>query len=205
MTNPPSSMLEPDSLTGNANSTAEELLPPPVELFLNLTIAPSSPAPISDLQPLSSGIEAIYELLIAEQSSLEANVQESEDLRSCLARYRGSYFKSFHLRWPFLHGPTFDLATASLPLAASVCVIGAWLQSSEDLDERFYALRVHELLLQRLLYNLVSLLFPSLISKILSTYFSVDRPRIKLQTTSMANRALPGCPPNPDLLTPPHR
>lgn len=160
----------------DAIPTAGELLPPPVELFLNLTIVPSNPAPTSDFQPLSSGIEAIYELLIAEQPSLEGVTRESEDLQGCLKRYRMTYFKSFHLRWPILHAPTFDLVTASLPLAASACVIGAWFQNSGNADERFYALRVHELLLQRLIYNLVRILSTHLIFEVLSTYFPIDRP-----------------------------
>ncbi|KEF56861.1 uncharacterized protein A1O9_07051 [Exophiala aquamarina CBS 119918] len=148
-------MPENDFPVAEGIHAAAEPLPTPVELFLNLTIVPSMSAPESEFQPSTTGIEAIYELLIVEQSSLEGAVQESDDLQESLTMYHVTYLKSSHLRWPVLHGPTFDLVTASLPLAASACAMGAWFQSNQSSDDKFYALRVHDLLLQRLLYNLI--------------------------------------------------
>ncbi|KAK9490960.1 hypothetical protein V1508DRAFT_423353, partial [Lipomyces doorenjongii] len=89
-------------------------------------------------------MEAIYELLVAEKSSLEGAVPESGELQEWVAKCLETYFKNFHLRWPIVNAPTFDVITVSLPVAASVCVIGAWLQNSAEWTERFFARRVHE-------------------------------------------------------------
>jgi hypothetical protein len=158
---PPGSSGPENFLTENALSTDGEPLPPTLEFFGNLTIVPSNPAPGSEFQPLAPGIEAIYGLLVAEKSSLEGVIQEFDELQEWLTKYRMAYFRSFHLRWPILHAPTFDIRTVSLPLAASVCVIGAWFQSCEKWTERFYALRVHDILVQRLLQSMVRILCSS--------------------------------------------
>ena len=147
-----------NSLAGNSLRTERELLPDH-ELFLNLSIVPSKPAPTNEFQPLGPGMEAIYELLLAEKSSLEGATQESDELQEWAAKCLETYFKSFHVRWPILNAPTFDVITEPLPLAASVCVIGAWLQDGTKQTERLCALRVHEILLQRLLHNLVCILY----------------------------------------------
>lgn len=144
-----------DILGDNSLPTAGETRPPDVNLFLNLTIVPPPPARASEFRPLSSGIEAIHEVLIAESPSLEGSLQEWDESQEWLDRYRGTYLKSFHLQWPIFHGPTFDAQSASWPLAASVCIIGAWFQGSATFTERFYALRVHDILLSRLLHRLV--------------------------------------------------
>lgn len=151
----PTSSRAETFLGENKLRTEGEPLLPNHELFLNLTIVPSKPAPRSEFQPLRHGMEAIYELLVAEMSSLEGAVQESDELLGWVAKCLETYFKNFHLRWPIFNAPSFDVITMSLPLAAAVCVIGAWLQNSAEWTERFYALRVHEILLQRFLHNLV--------------------------------------------------
>jgi hypothetical protein len=145
-------------LAENSLRRGRELLLPNHELFLNLTIVPSKPGPTSEFQSLSPGIDAIYELLVADKSSLEGAVQESDELQKWVAKCLKTYFNNFHLRWPILHAPTFDVLTVSLPLTASVCVIGSWLQNTAECTERFGALRMHEILLQRLLHNLVGAL-----------------------------------------------
>lgn len=141
-------------LTENDGHKEGDTLPPSVKFFQNLTIVPSTPIPTSEVRPQSPGIQAIYELLVAESPSLEGATQDSPDLEEAVTRYLETYFKNFHLRWPILHAPSFDIITASLPLAASVCVIGAF-QSSVIWTERFYAFKVHDILLRRLLHNLV--------------------------------------------------
>jgi hypothetical protein len=100
---------------------------------------------------------AIFELLIADKASFEAASQDCEQSKAQVSRYIDTYIKYFHLRWPVLHAPTLDneIGTMSLPLAAAACLIGAWFQNSVDWTERFYALRVHEVLLERLLHSLV--------------------------------------------------
>jgi hypothetical protein len=158
----PTSSRPENFLADNSLRTEGELFLPNHELFLNLTIVPSKPAPTSEFQPLSPGMGAIYELLVAEKSSLEGAIQESDELKEWVAKCLETYFKNFHLRWPIFHAPTFDVITVSLPLAASVCVVGAWLQNSAKWTERLYALRVHEILLQRLLRNLVGILYSCL-------------------------------------------
>ena len=126
-----------------------------VQYLQGLQIVQPSLAPEIGSQPVSTGIEAIHRLLLANKVSLEKAMKESPGLQVCIVNYVATYFRNFLLRWPILHAPTFDVRTASLPLAASVCVLGAWFQSSEGSTERFYALRVHEILLQRLLHDLV--------------------------------------------------
>ena len=171
---PPSSRLE-KFLGEDSLHTEGELYLPNHELFLNLTIVPSRPAPTSEFQSLTPGIEAIYELLVAEKSSLEGTVQESDELHKWVAKCLEAYLKNFHLRWPLFNAPTFDLVTAPLHLAASVCVIGAWLQNNAEWTERFCALRVHEILLQRLLHDLVGTLYPSRGSVLILCRLTLDR------------------------------
>jgi hypothetical protein len=148
----------PENFLAENSLRREGELLPNHELFLNLTIVPSKPGPTSEFQSLSPGIEAIYELLVTEKSSLEGAVQESDELQEWISTCLETYFKNFHLRWPILHAPTFDVITVSLPLTASVCVIGEWLQNSAEWTERVGALRMHEILLERLLHNLVGAL-----------------------------------------------
>lgn len=99
----------------------------------------------------------MYELLVAEKASIEAAIQECNESKVRVSKYIDTYIKDFHLQWPVLHAPTLDneLGTMSLPLAAAACLIGAWFQNSADWTERFYALRVHDVLLERLLHSLV--------------------------------------------------
>ena len=88
---------------------------------------------------------------------LEGSIRESDELQEWVTIYLEIYLKSFHLRWPILHAPTLgmELRAMFLPLTASICVIGAWFQGSAKWTDRFYVLRVHEILLQRLLHRLV--------------------------------------------------
>lgn len=142
-------------LGGNSLHTEGETLPPDVNLYLNLTIVPSASTRASEFRPLSFGIEAIHEFLIAKSPSLEGSLQEWDESQEWLDRYRRTYLNNFHLQWPILHAPTFDVQSASLPLAASVCIIGAWFQGSATWTERLYALKVHDILLSRILHRLV--------------------------------------------------
>lgn len=150
-------------LAEHASRTEGELRPPDVEFLQNLTIVPSESGETSGFQPLSRGMEAIYELLVAEKSSLEGPIHKSDDLQEWVTKYLETYSNNFHLRWPILHAPTLEMEIkfVSLPLAASVCVIGAWCQNNATWTERFYALRVHEILLQRLLLSLVRTIYSS--------------------------------------------
>jgi Fungal specific transcription factor domain len=139
--------------------TEGELLPPNVEFLQNVTIVPVPSKPsttTSEFRPLSHGMEAIYELVVTEKTSLEGAI-ESDELKESVTKYLEIYFKNFHVRWPILHAPTFDMDIDTIPLSlsASVCVIGAWLQHNANWTERFYTLRVHDILLQRLLRSLV--------------------------------------------------
>jgi len=160
-------LLLPDSTSENL--LAENSLPtkegephlPDPELLLNLKIVPSRPVPTNALPSLAPGIDAIHELLSAEQTSLEATIQESDQWHGWLNKCLDAYLKKFHVRWPLFNAPTFDLMTAPLHLTASVCVIGVWLQVSAASTERFWALRVHEVLQHRLLNILVGALHPS--------------------------------------------
>lgn len=129
-------------------------LPPDVNLFLNLTILPSPQIRTSETRPTGVGIQAIYEILVAEGSSLEDSVHQLSESQEWLEQYRSVYFKKFHLKWPILHGPTFGIQSAPLQLAAAVCVLGLWFMNPSG-DERSYALKVHDALLQRLLTSLV--------------------------------------------------
>ncbi|KUL90926.1 hypothetical protein ZTR_00743 [Talaromyces verruculosus] len=99
----------------------------------------------------------IYELLIADKRSFDAALQKCEESKAQVSNYIDTYIKTFHLLWPVLHAPTLniEIGTFSLPLAAAACLIGAWFQNSADWTERFYALRVHEVLLERLLRSLI--------------------------------------------------
>lgn len=141
-------------LTNNTSHSQGDMLSPTVKIFQSLKIVPPRPVQTSNFHPLSHGIQAIYELLIAQQPSLEGAAQVSDELEAAVTKYFTTYSRSFHLRWPILHMPSFDVIPAPLPLAASVCVIGAF-QSSTIWSERFYTLKVHEILLQRLLHDLV--------------------------------------------------
>ena len=152
---PPSSRPE-RWLAEDSLCTEEEHYLPNRELFLNLTIASPNPAPTSESQSLTPGMEAIYDLLVTEKSSLEGIVQESDEFHEWVARCLEAYLENFHLRWPLLNAPSFDLITAPLYLAASVFVVGTWLRNNAEETERLCALQVHELLLQYLLHDLVS-------------------------------------------------
>lgn len=144
-----------DDISLNETSVCAEQEAPSHEWLQNLSIVPSRPLPMSKLQPFNYGIEAICELLLAERDSLEGSIEESDGLQEWLTESLDTYFKTFHLRWPVLNAPSFDASSASLPLAASVCVIGTWLRNDSKQMERVCALQVHEILMQRFLYNLV--------------------------------------------------
>ncbi|KAE8555882.1 hypothetical protein EYB25_000580 [Talaromyces marneffei] len=135
-----------------------ELLQRNVKFLQNLNIVPSQPTTTSS--SLSSpGMGGIYELLVAGKVLLESAVRECSESKARVSRYIDTYIKNFHLRWPILHAPTLhnEIGTMPLPLAAAACLIGAWFQNSADWTERFYALRVHELLLERSLHSLIDL------------------------------------------------
>jgi hypothetical protein len=165
----PASSRPKNLLAENGRRAKGDILPKSVKFFQNLTIVPSTPVPTSEFHPLSPGIQAMYDLLVAESPSLEGAAQGSYGLEEGVTKYLKTYFKNFHLRWPILHAPTFDIIIASLPLAASVCVIGAF-QSSAIWTERFYALKVHEILLDRLLHNLVRILYSFVFNSQLTFY-----------------------------------
>ncbi|KAF2724018.1 hypothetical protein K431DRAFT_263120 [Polychaeton citri CBS 116435] len=120
-----------------------------------LSVVPSKPVSPTESQPKATGMEAIYELLVAGKSSLEGFIRISDELHEWLTKCLEMYFKSFHLRWPILNSPSFDATTASLSLTAAVCVIGVWSQNDRRPHERCWALRVHEILLQHLLHKLI--------------------------------------------------
>ncbi|OJJ42562.1 hypothetical protein ASPZODRAFT_20332 [Penicilliopsis zonata CBS 506.65] len=126
------------------------------EWLLNLSIIPSKQIYPGDLEALSPGMEAIHQVLVAEKpSSLEEAIQESDEWREWRTRCMETYFQCFHLRWPILNAPSFDLTTASLSLTASVCVIGTQLQKDSRSTERLWADQVHDLLLEQLLRALI--------------------------------------------------
>lgn len=156
-TNPTPEIFQAENLL----SAEGELLPSNVEFLQKLTIVPSKQVPTSKFHPMHSGIGSIHDLLVAGKSSLQGAIQDSDELKELVTKHVRTYFTKFHLRWPFLHAPTFDIRTVTLPLAASVCVVGTWLQGGAQFTERAFALRVHEVLLQRLLQDLVRIIYLS--------------------------------------------
>lgn len=155
---------EPPTNSRPEPSLNQELLQRNVKFLQNLTIVPSQQSTTNF--PLSNQrMGGIYELLIADKPSFDAALQKCEESKAQVSEYIDTYIKTFHLRWPILHAPTLniEIGTFSLPLAAAACLIGAWFQNSADWTERFYALKVHEVLLERLLHSLVRfspLIFP---------------------------------------------
>jgi hypothetical protein len=145
---------ESASPSSSVLGAAGRLLPSAMEFLQSLTNV-SKPAPTGESQSLGPAMEAIYELLVADKPSLEEALQEPHELQEWIPKGLETYFESFHLRWPILNAPPFDIGTESLPLAAAVCLIGAWFQNAAEGVERFYVLTVHDLLLQRLLQKLV--------------------------------------------------
>ncbi|RDW91665.1 hypothetical protein BP5796_02830 [Coleophoma crateriformis] len=63
-----------------------------------------------------------------------------------------AYLERFHLHWPVIHSPTFDLENENLMLSASVIMIGCWLEYPKKADELVIA--VHEKLVDNLLREL---------------------------------------------------
>ncbi|CAM1508856.1 Fc.00g025950.m01.CDS01 [Cosmosporella sp. VM-42] len=126
-----------------------------LDFFSNLTIVPTQRRPRADFQPIGAGMEGIYEMLVAGHSSLNEVLQESHELKAWVAKSGAAYLQYFHIRWPVLHAPTLEIEQDPLLLTATVCMIGAWLQGPEISVDRFYALRVHEFLLQRFLQDIV--------------------------------------------------
>ncbi|RAO69768.1 uncharacterized protein BHQ10_005780 [Talaromyces amestolkiae] len=140
----PETSLNPDLLQRN------------VKFLQNLTVVPSQSG--TSNFPLSShSMGGLYELLLADKPSFEEALQDCEESKARVREYIDTYIKSFHLRWPVLHAPTLDneIGTMPLSLAAAACLIGAWFQNSADWTERFYSLRMHEVLLERLLHSLI--------------------------------------------------
>lgn len=153
---PSTGLIPGSSLAKSALHHEGETLPS-ADFIQSLTIVPSKPGTMSELRLSSQGMEAIYDLLIAESSSLENAIPEADELHGQVANYLETFFECIHLRWPILNAPTFhmDVRTVPLNLAASVCVIGAWFRSSARQTDKFYALKVHEVLLRRLLHQVV--------------------------------------------------
>lgn len=125
------------------------------DFLRNLTIIPTQRRPRRDVQPVGAGMETIYEALLAGSSSLHEIMLRSRELRAWVAESSATYLRDFHVRWPALHAPTFDIEHDPLPLTATVCMIGAWFRGPTISGDRFYALRVHEFFLQRFLQGIV--------------------------------------------------
>lgn len=169
----PETSLNPDLLQRN------------VKFLQNLTVVPSQSG--TSNFPLSShSMGGLYELLLADKPSFEEALQDCEESKARVREYIDTYIKSFHLRWPVLHAPTLDneIGTMPLSLAAAACLIGAWFQNSADWTERFYSLRMHEVLLERLLHSLVRHFYSLEVSVLTSL---IDRARIDVRRESMAN------------------
>lgn len=166
-------------------SLNRDLIQRNVKFLQNLTIVPSQLGTTNF--PLSTyGMGGIYELLIADKPSFEVALEDCEESKARVSEYIDTYIKSFHLRWPVLHAPTLDneIGTMPLPLAAAACLIGAWFQNSADWRERFYSLRVHEVLLERLLHSLVRHFHSFEVSVLTSL---IDCARIDVRKESMAS------------------
>jgi hypothetical protein len=125
------------------------------ELFRGLSIAPSQPVSTRPSQVIGPGIKAIEELLLAGNDLTEGLMPQASDGHAWLCQKAAIYFRDFHLRWPVLNGPSFDVKAAASPLAISVCVVGVWSDNYSNPQDRTCALRVHEILLQRLLHRIV--------------------------------------------------
>lgn len=125
------------------------------DMFQHLAIAPVQSITSRIPQTTDSAMQVIEELLLQEADSMEGSVQPSGDVYDSLCRVLKVYFGNFHVRWPILSAPSFDARTAKLLLAASVCVVGVSLGDQMDPEERLCALRVHDLLLQHFIQDLV--------------------------------------------------
>ncbi|PMB70035.1 hypothetical protein BM221_004683 [Beauveria bassiana] len=68
-----------------------------------------------------------------------------------------SYFGQFHETWPILHAPQFDDPVESVPLAASIAIIGAWRQVT-DPGALQMIFAIHQILMQYLFAQLAGLL-----------------------------------------------
>lgn len=133
----------------------EDLPANPKDFLRNLTIIPTQRERRRDIQPVGAGMETVYEALLAGSSSLNEILQGSRELRAWVADSSATYLREFHVRWPALHAPTFDIEHDSLPLTATICMIGAWFRGPTISIDRFYVLRTHEFLLQRFLQDIV--------------------------------------------------
>ncbi|KAK9783892.1 putative C2H2-type domain-containing protein [Seiridium cardinale] len=126
-----------------------------LEFFRNLAIAATERTPGEDFQPTGVGMEAIYETLIAGYPSLSEVLRKLPNLRAWVTESSAAYLRTFHTRWPVLHAMSLDIENDPLPLTATICMIGTWIQSPTISVDRFYALRVHEFLLQRFLQDMI--------------------------------------------------
>ncbi|KAM3517776.1 hypothetical protein NHJ13051_008694 [Beauveria bassiana] len=69
-----------------------------------------------------------------------------------------SYFGQFHETWPILHAPQFDDPVESVPLAASIAIIGAWRQVT-DPGALQMIFAIHQILMQYLFAQLTRFTF----------------------------------------------
>ncbi|KAJ6437770.1 transcription factor Zn, C2H2 / Cys6 [Purpureocillium lavendulum] len=58
-----------------------------------------------------------------------------------------SYMSTFHNRWPIIHAPSFDQATDSVLLVASIVMINSWLHYDRSFKEM--TMRIHDLLVEQ--------------------------------------------------------
>lgn len=135
-------------------------------LFKALMRAPSKGAEAEKIfQEIDKVVEAaeIETESATENTSTLASVREitairqqwrtMDTVRTLSTTHSKLYFKHFHHRWPIIHAPNFNEETDPFVVTASVSMIGAWLEGSEE--SRDLALTIHDRLTIHLLQKMV--------------------------------------------------
>ncbi|KAH8674221.1 hypothetical protein BX600DRAFT_547793 [Xylariales sp. PMI_506] len=142
------------TLSDVPSSSEKRTLSANLDFLRSLTVLQRQREP-GTFEPMDAGMGAIHEALIAGHPSLKKVMQLSRESSERVHACSRAYLEDFHIRWPVLHAPTFNVEHDPLPLTAAVCMIGTWFRAPTISIDRFYALRVHEFLVQRFLQDIV--------------------------------------------------
>jgi hypothetical protein len=118
-----------------------------MDLYMDQDTVPSDPAPkplsLPPSHPTQYRIEALLSLLMAQyQSNPNAFAFPTDGFPLDLARavftsnnvveYVSAFFSYFHPHTPFIHRPSFDIQTVSLPLLLTISFLGSVFATPQD-------------------------------------------------------------------------
>ncbi|XWW97548.1 hypothetical protein V2A60_005532 [Cordyceps javanica] len=141
----------------SSNSASEASSPPVVAAPAN-----ASPVETSWNERTKAGTHVIAHAMgvLRDGGESDALSNPSPKMKNWLDDCFHSYFGEFHETWPILHAPEFDDPVESVPLAATIAIIGAWRKITDPAAIQML-FTIHQILMQYLFAQLTRFTFDS--------------------------------------------